>query len=266
LHLPKGAEVVLCPSGSDAEYIPVAIARTIRPDANITNGVTQVKEIGAGSAPAALGRFFSTNVPLAGRIENADHRRLSGFENVDGVTICARENDGSVVTASKHMDRFLQEAFKREEFPILHGVWGGKTGLRDDFMPPSLEGGTKTLGVVDACQGRFTTQELHRWLEQDSLVLFTGSKFYQAPPFCGAVIIPPAIADKLRWTKIISSNNKMFTTDGLGGMYMYVSKTSDFSTSFLQMTYNVFDSFPYRQGTTFVPGRLEILTSQGRYV
>lgn len=212
-NFPEGTEVALCPSGSDAEYLPVAIARTIRPGVKITNGITQVKEIGAGSAPAAVGRFFSTCAPLKGRIEQT---HLAGFDSIDGTAISAREVDGSVVTASEQMDEFMRTALEREKYPIVHGVFGGKTGLRDTIMPPSLEGGEKSLGVVDACQGRFTMEELKEWLDQDSLVLFTGSKFYQAPPFCGAVFIPPTIAKKLRNTKIISNKNNMFGSEGLG--------------------------------------------------
>jgi len=64
-------------------------------------------------------------------------------------------------------------------------------------MPPSLGKGDESMGVVDACQGRFTLKELEQWLGQDSIVLFTTSKFYQAPPFCGAVILPASIASKV---------------------------------------------------------------------
>ena len=44
LDLPEGTEVILCPSGSDAEYIPIAIARALKGgDVQITNGVTQLR-------------------------------------------------------------------------------------------------------------------------------------------------------------------------------------------------------------------------------
>jgi hypothetical protein len=214
LHLPEGAEIALCPSGSDAEYLPIAIARTLCPDAKIVNGVTQVKEVGAGTSIASVGQFFCGTAPLRGGIGHRQH--LSGFEGIEGTVACAREADGSVVPAADRMDRFVQEAFERGEYPISHGVFGGKTGLRDVVMPSSLEGGAKSLGVVDACQGRFTSAELHEWLAQDSLVLFTGSKFYQAPPFCGAVIIPRAIADKMRSAEGIDTHRDMFTSNGLG--------------------------------------------------
>ena len=215
LRLPPGAEVVLCPSGSDAEYIPLAIARALKPKTRIANGITQLKEIGAGSAPAAVGKYFSTHAPLVGQIPD-EMEYLAGFKGVNGTVIAARGNRGEVIDASKEMKEFEDHALANELYPIVHGVFGGKTGIRDSQMPSSLEGGEKSLGVVDACQARFSLDELHQWLDQDSLVLFTGSKFYQAPPFCGAVIIPSAIAEKLRKSPA-PQPQEIFSSDGLGG-------------------------------------------------
>lgn len=215
LELPEGAEVILCPSGSDAEYIPIAIAKAIKGDAKITNGVTQLREIGAGSAPASVGEYFSTHAPLLGRL-SPNAKYLDGFDGIDGATISAREKDGNVVDATKKMDDFMSKALSTGAYPIIHGVFGGKTGLRDTKMPGSLESGDKSLGIVDACQARFSIAELHEWLAQDSLVLFTASKFYQAPPFCGAVIVPPTIAKKLR-SSPVPGPKEIFSPNGLGG-------------------------------------------------
>lgn len=211
LNLPSGTEIILCPSGSDAEYIPIAIARSLHPDKGIINGITQLNEIGAGSAPASTGLFFSKYAPFLG-----DHglNRLDGFEDIDGVVISAREKDGGVVNASDKMEEFCVTSLKSNMYPIVHGVFGGKTGLRDDVMPGSMEKGDVSMGVVDACQGRFSIAELHQWLEQDSIVLFTTSKFYQAPPFCGAVIVPASIAAKLSKS---SPPVGMLVDNGLGG-------------------------------------------------
>ena len=214
LELPKGVEVMLVPSGSDAEYIPLAIAMALHPEKKITNGITQLREIGAGSAPASVGKFFSSHAPLLGELPG-DLEHLNGFEGIDGVEISAREKDGSAVDASKAMQSFVDAALAKNAYPVVHGVFGGKTGMRDDEMPASMGQGEVSLGVIDACQGRFTLEELHQWLEQDSLVLFTSSKFYQAPPFCGAVIIPSSIAEKLR--KAPAPEPKaIFGSNGLG--------------------------------------------------
>lgn len=197
LDLPDDSEIILCPSGSDAEYLPLAIARTLRPDAKISVGVAQLKEVGAGTAPAAEGKYFSTHAPLLGKLpENSEF--LSGLDDITSTIFTAREKDGSAVNAAEKMQEFLKESLAKGDYPITHGVFGGKTGLRCETMPASIDGGMKSLGVVDACQGRFSKAELKEWLDQESLVLFTGSKFYQAPPFAGAVIIPGSIAQKLR--------------------------------------------------------------------
>lgn len=69
----------------------------------------------------------------------------------------------------------------------------------DEIMPPSEDARERSLGVVDACQGRFSQEELHSWISQDSVALITGStKFYQAPPLCVAVLVPKAVAEKVR--------------------------------------------------------------------
>lgn len=215
LELEEGTEVIIVPSGSDAEYLPLAIARAIKGNVPISNGVTQLQEIGAGTAPASVGEYFSTHAPLKGKLSE-DTKYLSGFDTFDGIAIPAREKNGDVINASQKMEEFTSSKIAEGSYPIVHGVFGGKTGVRDESMPGSLDGGDKSLGVVDACQGRFSLDELHGWLKQDSLVLYTSSKFYQAPPFCGAVIIPPTIAEKLRAAPA-PDQKEMFSIDGLGG-------------------------------------------------
>lgn len=216
LELPKGTEVVLCPSGSDAEYIPIAIARALNPNyKKIVNVVTQKREIGAGSSVAAGGEYFSTHTPLYGRLRDDSNDLLDGFDNIVEVSVLAREDDGTVIDASAVAAEVARRAESEGAYPIVHGVFGGKTGLRDGRMPPSRDSGRSSMGVVDACQGRFSLEELHSWLENDSLVLFTGSKFYQAPPFCGAVIVPTRIAAQLRKLPPPFPLS-MFGNDGLG--------------------------------------------------
>eukprot|EP00533_Pseudo-nitzschia_delicatissima_P009427 CAMPEP_0116087484 /NCGR_PEP_ID=MMETSP0327-20121206/5388_1 /TAXON_ID=44447 /ORGANISM="Pseudo-nitzschia delicatissima, Strain B596" /LENGTH=1186 /DNA_ID=CAMNT_0003578555 /DNA_START=81 /DNA_END=3641 /DNA_ORIENTATION=- len=215
LELEEGTEVIIVPSGSDAEYLPLVIAKAIKGDVPISNGVTQLQEIGAGTAPASVGEYFSTHSPLKGKLAEGT-KYLSGFESFDGIAVPARERSGEVINASQKMEEFVAETIAKGAYPIVHGVFGGKTGVRDETMPGSVDGGETSLGVVDACQGRFSLDELHGWLNQDSIVLYTSSKFYQAPPFCGAVIIPPTIAAKLKAAPA-PEPMEMYSIDGLGG-------------------------------------------------
>jgi hypothetical protein len=55
-------------------------------------------------------------------------------------------------------------------------------------MPGSLEAGEKSFGVVDACQGRFSLEEMNSWMKNDSIVLFTTSKFYQVSVY--EIVLP----------------------------------------------------------------------------
>ena len=236
LQLPEGTEIVLCPSGSDAEYIPLLLARTLRPDiSTLAVGVAQVKEVGAGTAPAAAGQYFSTHAPLLGKLNNDDdnNNTLAGLDGiVETCIVPARQRNGSVLDASTEMEALEQQALQQQQddddnnkkYPITHGVFGGKTGLRCARMPGSRDAGRTSLGVVDACQGRFTQAELQQWLQQDSVVLYTSSKFYQAPPFAGAVLIPPAIAEQVKACGSSSNNNdhrpdlaELLGPSGLGG-------------------------------------------------
>ncbi|CAN0520998.1 unnamed protein product, partial [Laminaria digitata] len=51
--------------------------------------------------------------------------------------------------------------------------------------------------VVDACQLRSEAENIRKYAALGFLTLVTGSKFYCGPPFCGAVLFPPAALAEL---------------------------------------------------------------------
>lgn len=51
--------------------------------------------------------------------------------------------------------------------------------------------------VVDACQLRSEEENIRKYVSLGFLTLVTGSKFYCGPPFCGAVLFPPAALAEL---------------------------------------------------------------------
>lgn len=53
--------------------------------------------------------------------------------------------------------------------------------------------------LVDACQFRLTPTTLRGYLEQGCMVALTGSKFVGGPSFSGALLLPAAVARRLRW-------------------------------------------------------------------
>lgn len=46
--------------------------------------------------------------------------------------------------------------------------------------------------VIDACQLRSQPENIRKYVASDFMTIITGSKFFCAPPFCGAVLLPPA--------------------------------------------------------------------------
>jgi hypothetical protein len=51
--------------------------------------------------------------------------------------------------------------------------------------------------VIDACQMRLSRRRIARYLDDGFMVLLTGSKYFTGPPFCGALLLPPALARRL---------------------------------------------------------------------
>jgi hypothetical protein len=52
--------------------------------------------------------------------------------------------------------------------------------------------------LVDGCQCRMTNAAIRGHLSRDFLLAITGSKFVAGPAFCGALLVPPALARLLR--------------------------------------------------------------------
>lgn len=57
------------PSGSDAEYIPLLIAKTLNEGKQIVSVVSCDEEVGSGTLDAAGGRLFSSVEPIPGYTE-----------------------------------------------------------------------------------------------------------------------------------------------------------------------------------------------------
>ena len=103
---------------------------------------------------------------------------------------------------------------------IIHIVYGSKTGL----VHPSFsiieqlqaEFQQRIVVVVDACQLRCELHHISRYAECGYLSLITSSKFYTAPPFAGAVVLPAVAIEEIETylssTFTSSSDNSTTTT------------------------------------------------------
>jgi hypothetical protein len=205
--VPAGTEVFLCPSGSDAEYIPLQIAKILTKGRKIVNIVTCDSEVGSGTLDAAGGKYFSPVVPLPedGMEVKAMGQPVQGLaENVETVSIAARDmGDSSVVNAKDGVQEAVDKCAKEGSVPIVHCVLGSKTGIVEPFPETNfgqMVSARDAFIVVDACQARFRREWLTDYLNKGAFVLITGSKFYRGPPFSGAVLVPSLVMERLMMT------------------------------------------------------------------
>ncbi|CAN8072338.1 unnamed protein product [Agarophyton chilense] len=191
-------EIILHPSGSDAELIPllIAIERCKQLGCSkVVNIVAAAGEVGSGSAPAAAGRHFSAFTPCGNPVSNGD--LVEGFPSSTVlVELKPRDSNGNY---ADNYDEIVNNVINEHEsvgdrpFFVVHAVDGSKTGLRLPSLS-FLDGLKHKLGervhlVMDACQMRSEPAELDWFLKRDASVLVTSSKFYSAPGFCGAVVV-----------------------------------------------------------------------------
>lgn len=214
-------EVILHPSGSDAELIPLVVAAG-RAKAlgcsGLVNIVVAAGEVGSGTAPAAGGLHFSEFAPCGALVDNGGV--VSGFpEGVQVVEIKPRLPNGLVVP---DFDALVFDAVataeQQQERPyiILHAVDGSKTGLRVPSREclVSLQDrlGDRCVIVMDACQCRSEAVEIDWFLKRGSIVLVTASKFFGAPGFCGAVLVPEGAAAELARLKTVPPGLRDYLT------------------------------------------------------
>ena len=90
-------------------------------------------------------------------------------------------------------------------------VFGSKSGIKDDLDVIDPE--SDTMWVVDLCQFRVDPKLIHELLEKGVMVMLTGSKFFQAPPFCAAMLVPRKWSEKLSDldASIIKPYGKLFS-------------------------------------------------------
>lgn len=197
--------VILSPSGTDAEFIPTLAALTRHPHWNpnikkklVTNIVVANGEVGSGTTLAAGMRHFSSltpqgNIVVAGAL-------LSGVstEAINVIGLKIRNESGVMIPAEElenEIFKILHQAIDEEHgIAILHMTHVSKTGLsgpRESFVKEmKVKYDDSLLIVVDAAHLRFCEETSRRWLDSGYWILLTGSKFIGGASFSGALLIP----------------------------------------------------------------------------
>lgn len=194
LGLADDIDIVFAPSGTDLEYVALALAAA-HSGQPITNILLGQDEVGSGCALAAAGRHFANETAV--RTQCVRGSSIAGFGDVELASLAVRDAGGQPLSSGAlvaSIGNVARNASIAGRHALVHVVHGSKTGL----VLPDLGGidrlrdsfGTRMSFVVDACQARLEPWQLREYLDRQAVVLLTGSKFVGGPPFSGFALVP----------------------------------------------------------------------------
>lgn len=194
--LPVSAEIVFAASGTDLEYVPLALANH-NDRTEIDNILLGADEVGSGCIYSANARHFASNTPLGFAVAAGQPLCPRFAERVRMIEVTVRSATGSPTPSEDvllELAAAIEDSLRAKRQPLVHVVHGSKTGL----ILPSLSHidalrrrfGDQIMFVVDACQARIGREAILAYLSRGAIVLVTGSKFMGGPPFSGFAIVP----------------------------------------------------------------------------
>ena len=194
--VPDAVRIVFAPSGTDLEYVALALVAGRAP-AGTHAALLGADEVGSGCIHSAHGLYFANETALGVATAPGEPVPGLGGVHVELVDLAVRDRMGRVRPSHYITERLLASiaaARAASRHSLVHIVHGSKTGL----ILPSLADVDRLMGdatlVVDACQARITSQAVNDYLARDAIVFITGSKFMGGPPFSGFALVPPALA------------------------------------------------------------------------
>ena len=200
-------DVYFGPSGSDLVYFPLMFQLMLNPGKKLINIVSCPEELGSGSGYASETRFYANYNQFGDRIVKGDFVDPDNKSEVHYLD--ARDAEGNILDRSKA----IQEIIAKNQDAAVVGslVFGSKSGIKDDLN--IIDPDDDTMWVVDLCQFRVDPKLVHDLLEKGVMVMLTGSKFFQAPPFCAAMLVPRKWSEKLKEVdaSVIAPYGKLFS-------------------------------------------------------
>jgi hypothetical protein len=195
---PKHTEVVFAPSGSDCCYFAPYLSATLWPNKRIINVVTCPEELGSGSILAHQAKYYSKMSQVASSLPVGE--RISPSLNVEYRPLAARSDRGDIIDHSETIARIVERAGS-DTSVIINLVVGSKSGIEDGLTVVEKFRGNGVFWTVDLCQLRTSPALVQKLIELDCILYLTGSKFFQAAPFCGALLVPRKYIDYLAWVR-----------------------------------------------------------------
>jgi len=194
------AEVIFTPSGTDGQLIALFIAREM-----LGPHVASI----VGTVFTAKGQHFNTYTAQGVAVKKGE-AVTALVESVANVDIPLRDDSGKT-RSFEEMDRLvisaIEVAVSKDEKVLLQTMDSSKLGWRSPSQKCLDEVSKRwpqdVLVVVDACQMRLSRNRIKEYLKRNYIVLLTASKFFTAPPFCGALLVPAVISAKLAGIKSV---------------------------------------------------------------
>jgi len=195
-----GTQVVLAASGTDIHlYAALLAARGER--GALQAVMVQPEETGSGVPAALAALHFAAQTSQGCAVKRG--APVADTPLQPPALVALRHADGSLRSAAEVDAEFAAQVEHRVQTDgrcLLVLTDLSKTGL----MAPSLacaqqlqqRFGEQLAVLVDACQLRLSSNTLLAYLAQDFMVAITGSKFVGGPAFCGALLLPPGVAQR----------------------------------------------------------------------
>lgn len=200
-------DIYFGPSGSDLVYYPLMFQLMLNPDKKLINIVSCPEELGSGSGYASETRFYANFNQFGDSIVKGDFVDPAHISEVHYLD--ARDAEGNILDRSKAIKEIAAE--NKDAAVVGSLVFGSKSGIKDDL--DIIDPQDDTMWVVDLCQFRVDPKLIHDLLDKGVMIMLTGSKFFQAPPFCAAMLVPRKWSERLKQVdaSIITPYGKLFS-------------------------------------------------------
>ena len=193
--LPEAVAVLIVPSGTDGELLALGLALAGDPGRPLTNLLVGPEESGSGVPLAAAGRHFSTLTARGQAV--AKGGPIAGVPaDLELATVPVRDALGILrpaATVAAECAALSAAAVAGGRRVLFHILDQSKTGV----VAPGGRPPADVDVLVDASQARLTAASVREYVAAGAMVLLTGSKFFTGPPFAGALLVPPPLAERL---------------------------------------------------------------------
>jgi len=186
-------EIFFAPSGTDLLYFPLIFSRLLYPQKNILNILTCIEELGSGTELASEGKYYADLNQFGARIVKGAPILLDS--PIKTIFLRARSKNGIIMNHESKIESLIRE--HRDYSIIVNLVYGSKSGIEDNLKLIDYIKADNIIWNTDICQFRHSKRIINMLLNKNATIMLTGSKFYQSPPFCGAMLVPNSLYKKI---------------------------------------------------------------------